>query len=107
MKQTVQNASQFRDAFRAMDRHTQFSYEGMGLLFDYLEECDPDMELDVVSICCEYAESTLSEIAEAYGIEIDENESENEQMQQVKDFLESATVMIGTTDAGSIVYQQF
>ena len=69
MKQTINNASQFRDAFRAMGRHGQFSYEGMELLFNYFEECDPDMELDVVAICCDYSEDTPESIVESYGIE--------------------------------------
>jgi hypothetical protein len=103
MKQTI-GLCQFQNAFELMGRADNFSYEGMELLFDYFEELDPDMELDVVGICCEYSESTLSEIVEAYGIEIDENESENEQMQQVKDFLEGETVLIGETSNGSIVY---
>jgi hypothetical protein len=98
MKQTVQNASQFRDAFRAMDRHAQFSYEGMELLFDYFEELDPDMELDVISICCEYSESTPAEIMESYSLE-------NEEM--AEDYVSDNGSYIGTTSAGSIVYQQF
>ena len=47
MKITIDSASQFRDAFHRANRGTQFSYEALGLLFDYFEECDPDMELDV------------------------------------------------------------
>jgi len=98
MKQTVQNASQFRDAFRAMDRHTQFSYEGMELLFDYFEELDPDMELDVIAICCEYSESTPAEIMESYSLE-------NEEM--AEDYVADNGRYVGTTSTGSIVYQQF
>lgn len=59
MKTTV-TVSDFRDAFRTYGREDAFSYKGLGALFEYLEELEKDlrgeMELDVVSICCDYAE---------------------------------------------------
>jgi uncharacterized Fe-S center protein len=102
MKQTVDNASQFRDAFRAMDRHTQFSYEGMELLFNHLEECDSEMELDVIAICCDYSEDSPEQIIESYGIEYDTDEPEASEAATA--YLEANTVIIGTTSTGSIVY---
>lgn len=52
MMKTTINFNDFRDAFRSMDRMENFSREGMQVLFDYLEECDPDYELDVIAPCC-------------------------------------------------------
>jgi len=98
MKTTIDTASQFRDAFHHASRGDNFSYEALGLLFDYLEELDPDMELDIIAICCEYSESTLAEIMESFSLE-------NEDM--VVDYLADNGRYIGTTDTGSIVYQQF
>jgi hypothetical protein len=37
MKRTI-NVYQFRDAFRDMDRMAGWSYEGLGVLFEYLEQ---------------------------------------------------------------------
>ena len=102
MKQTITHVGQFRDAFRTMGRHDQFSYEGMELLFDYLEECDPDYELDVIELCCEYAESTPDEIVESYGIEYDEDEPEASEAATA--YLEANTTIVGTTSTGAIVY---
>jgi len=104
MKQTIDNISQFRDAFRAMDRHGHFSYEGMELLFNYLEELNPDYELDVIELCCEYAESTPDEIVEviAYGIEYDTDEPEASEAAMA--YLEANTTVVGTTSTGAIVY---
>lgn len=48
--------SQFVDAFERMDRRDQFSYRGLEALYDYLEEYDPDFDLDVIGICCEFTE---------------------------------------------------
>jgi len=50
----------FTDRFRSHDRQDQFSYEGKKALFDYLEEieeeCDIEIELDVIALCCDYSE---------------------------------------------------
>ena len=110
MKTTV-NLYQFRKAFNDMGRGEQFSYDGLEVLFDYLEQYENDtgeeVELDVIALCCEYSEDTPQNIADLYGIELDPEEDEEEHLKQVKDFLEVETVMLGSTDSGTIVYQQF
>jgi hypothetical protein len=109
MKQTI-NFSDFVDAFRAYDRYDQFGYQALMVIFEYLEEMEEstgqELELDVVAICCEYTTDNWKNIAEAYGIEIDPNESEEEQKEQVKHFLEVETIVLGETDC-EIVYQSF
>jgi hypothetical protein len=108
MKQTI-GFSEFQDAFTSL-RPQNFSLQGLGVLWDYLEECEQDCgeeyELDVIALCCEFTEDTPLSIAEAYGIEIDPNENDDEILQQVKDFLEVETIMLGSTDT-TIVYRQF
>ena len=55
MKTTVtQNG--FIKAFHDANRGKQFSYNGLCALYDYFEEIDENMELDVIAICCEYIE---------------------------------------------------
>lgn len=106
MNITIDNASQFRDQFQHMGRKDQFSYEALGLLFDYFEELSPDMALDVIAVCCEYAESMPLEILSDYGIELNEEEKEDA-IPAVIEYLENHTSIIGITDSGSIVYAQF
>jgi predicted solute-binding protein len=109
MKQTV-NFSDFVDAFKAYDRYDQFGYQALMIVFEYLEELEEstgeELELDVVSICCDYATDNWHDIAVNYSIEIDENENEDEQKQQVIDYLNENTVVLGETDC-EIVYQIF
>lgn len=106
--QTIDTASQFRDAFHRANRADQFSYEGLGLLFDYLESIGEDIELDVIALCCDFAEQHYSDIAEAYGIELSPEDTEQEHIQQVKDFIETESVLVGqTSDQCNLVYQQF
>jgi len=102
MKITINHAGLFRDKFAACERKDQFSYEAFGLIFDYLEECDPDYELDVIAICCDYAESTPEEIIESYGIEYDGEKPKA--MEAAIAYLEENTSIVGTTSSGSIVY---
>jgi len=52
-----------------MGRENSFSYEGKKALFDYLEQleedCDMEIELDVIALDCEYVE--YADFAELQG----------------------------------------
>lgn len=100
----------FRDAFIKAGRKDQFSYDGLGILYDYLTDFEDstgeEMELDVIAICCEYAEEDPRCIAENYSIDI-EGLDDDELAETVRDHLEDEGVYIGHTDLGMIIYQQF
>jgi hypothetical protein len=106
MIQTI-NVSDFRDAFRACGRKDQFSYEGLGILFDYLEEIDPDFDLDVIALCCDYSEDSPEDIAEAYGIDLPEDQDEIEHKEIVRDYLDNHTTVVGETATGFIYCSSF
>ena len=101
----------FRRAFQEC-RPDNFSYDGLKVLFEYLEEYEMDigeeLELDVIGLCCDFAEATWQTIASDYdsSIELDINENEDEQKAQVLDFLADQGALIGET-SNSIVYRQF
>ena len=105
MKTTVSKYD-FERAFVTAGRKENFIYEGLAVLFDYLEELEAstgqEIELDVIALCCEYTEDTWRNIADNYGIELDETEDEDEQKQQVQDFLEVETVVVGKTEDGFV-----
>jgi hypothetical protein len=104
MIQTVNN-SQFHDAFNRMDRGSQFSYEALNLIYEFCEEIEPEMELDVIAICSNYSEMTPLEVLDTYDTEI-EPSSEN-LLDEVFEWLNNNTVAIGITQQGSIVFAQF
>jgi len=64
MYQTI-SFQDFKDAFQNMNRGDNFSYEGLRVLFDYLEDLEQSLEepieLDVIALCCEYTEITDDE----------------------------------------------
>lgn len=106
MKLTIENASQFRDRFEQCGRANQFSYEALGLLFDYFEEIDPDYDLDVIAICCEYTESSLSEVAFSYGIDLEGLEGEA-RIEAVVKHLDDRTSIVGMVNDETVVYALF
>jgi len=69
MKTTV-SKTDFVDAFTKM-RPSNFSYEGLIALYDYLEnfeeDTDKEIELDVIAFCCDYTEyENLEEYKKSY-----------------------------------------
>ena len=68
------NQYDFIDAFRKMGREENFSRDGLIALYEALEmigECiGRPIELDVIALCCEYAEyDNLEEFQADYGNE--------------------------------------
>lgn len=110
MKQTVNN-SQFHTAFHNMDRGNQFSYDALNLIYDYLESIESDtgeeIELDVISICCEYCEDDYESIALNYSIDLEGIDLEELQIEAVRKYLEDNTLLVGEPSYGSFVYAQF
>ena len=75
MKQSV-SIYDFEMAFKRCEREN-FSYDGLKALFEYLEEFEDgtgeEVELDVIALCCEYAEyDSLNEYNDDYGTKYDE-----------------------------------
>lgn len=106
MKQTI-NLSQFRDAFNRMDRGSQFSYDALELIYNYLEELDENMELDVIAICCDLSESDYGDVFNTYPIECDsETPTEEEVKDAVMEYLYDNTSVIGQTEK-TVIFAQF
>ena len=105
MKTTI-TFSAFCAAFRDMHRHDQFSYAGMRALFDFLEEVAPDMELDVIGLCCEYYESDIDSIISDYAIDVSEAEDDDEKADIVEEYLQDNTCLIARVGT-DFVYAAF
>ena len=104
MYQTVNTVSTFRDEFRACGRADNFSYEALGLLFDYFEAFEMDtgeeIELDVVSICCDFSEDSPENIRDQYGIDGDDEA-------EVIATLEDNGAYVGRTSHGTLIYRNY
>jgi len=107
------NLYQFRNGFKEMGRSEQFSYDGLKVLFEYLESFEDDigekLEFDVLALCCDFAEQTPRNIAIDYDFDLSgiHEDSDDEILEFVLDQLNDCTSVCGETDRGTIVYRQF
>ena len=101
MKQTV-NLSAFMDAFHAYKRYDQFGYTALQILFDYLEDMEQDtseeLELDVISLCCDYSVDSVADIASNYDIDLSECEDDDAKRDAVIEYLQDETQVCGDFD---------
>ena len=110
MKQTVY-LNDFINAFQAT-RPDPFSREGLRILFDYFEQLEDatgeSIDLDVVSISCNFTEDTFENIAEQYDIDLSDCEDFDieDKKQIVREFLEHEEVLVGEVSDG-FVYRNF
>ena len=105
--------SSFIDAFKQSSRKDQFSYEALGEIFEYMEEYSANtgesIELDIVSICCEWSESHWSDIAREYSIDLNDfadDEDDDERIQAVYETISEQTTMLDLGN-GNFVFVQF
>lgn len=110
MKNTV-DIYQFRNEFQSI-RPNNFTYEGLGILFDYLEQleqdCNNELELDVIALCCDYSEDHYSDIASNYEIDLSDCDSDEDKLQAVKDHLnDEGYGYCGVTEENNIVYRNY
>jgi hypothetical protein len=96
MKQTI-DESDFIRAFTAYDRQDQFSRTGLRVLFEHLEQleqdCDMELELDVIALCCDYHEIDVKDIERETGCD------------SLEDLQDNTTVI--QVDDETIIYQSF
>ena len=109
--QSINNVYQFREAFRIAGRMDQFSYEGLEVLFDYLEnysdETGEPVELDVVALCCDYYESSIQELIDNYNIDVSDADGDEDTIAEiVKDYISDHTAYVGETE-GCLIYAAF
>lgn len=102
--------SDFVQAFKQSSRKDQFSYEALEAIFEYLEdysnETGVNVELDIVAICCDFAESSLSELATSYDIDLEGLEG-GDRLEAVISYMENHTTVVGMVDDETMVYIQF
>tara|TARA_R100001530_G_C4306341_1_gene151784 strand:+ start:936 stop:1247 length:312 start_codon:yes stop_codon:yes gene_type:complete len=103
MKETI-TKYQFRDWFRSSDNYrNNFSYNGLGALFDYIEELEHDIgeeiEFDPIALCCEYSEyDSFEELQDDYY---------DTYLNNIEDLYQHTSVVIHIPESEGIIIQQF
>jgi hypothetical protein len=110
MKQNI-DYSLFTQAFENYNRVDNFGYDGLRVLFDYLEEMEDgtgeELELDVIALCCDYSHDSIEDIAQNYSIDLSECDDDQEKRETVREWLEENTSVCGETDIGFIYCSAF
>lgn len=114
MKQTI-DCHDFIREFESYDGRAQQlgGREGLRMLFDCLREIerdtDEEIELDVIGLCCDYACSTVEDIASDHGLALinDRDMTEEERLEAILEYINDHSVAVGVLDDGRILYQQF
>jgi len=103
---TTASLYDFRREF-AQCRPDNFSYDALELIYNYLEELDENMELDVIAICCDLSESDYGDVFNTYPIECDSEEPTEEEVKDaVMEYLYDNTSVIGQTEK-TVIFAQF
>ena len=93
------NENDFINEFEAYNRMDNFSYKGLRILFESLEQlatdCEINIEIDVVALCCEYNEDDLQSIINNYDIDMTDCDSIEEKIETVEYYLQDNTYVCG------------
>lgn len=101
----------FCTSFSQANRTDNFSYHGLRVLFDYLENLSEDIgepvELDVIGLCCDYEEATIEDIIEHHSLQdqvegLDPEDDDDEIKSIVLDFLNYRTSVCGEVPGGFV-----
>ena len=109
------NEDDFVDEFKAYNREDNFSLEGLRILFESLErlaiDCERNIEIDVIALCCEYDEDSIVNIINLYDIDVTDCNSDDEKIETVEDYLQYNTFVCGSYEDNDgvtcIIYQAF
>ena len=98
----------FADAFKACGRESQFSRPALMALFDYLEEleasCGMEFQLDVVGLCCDFAEyDSALEAARAFGFQV----GIDDKVEAPLEWLQNRTSLIPIAGQSGVVIHNF
>ena len=109
------NENDFINEFKACNRQDNFSIEGLRILFESLEQmaqdCEMVIEMDVIALCCEYSEDSITDIINNYDIDMTDCDSVDEKIETVEYYLQDNTFVCGQYEdengATYFVYQSF
>ena len=109
------NENDFINEFKAYNREDNFTFIGLRILFGSLErlaiDCEINIEIDVIALCCDYNEDSIVNIINNYDIDVTDCDSDDEKSETVEDYLQYSTFVCGSYDddegVAHFIYQAF
>ncbi len=100
----------FINEFKAYNRMDNFSYKGLRVMFDALNElaqdCQMAIEMDVIALCCDYNELSIDDVISDYDIDLSD-ESYDDKEDLVMEYLSDNTMVLGNYEIDDITYFLF
>lgn len=95
----------FVNAFDQRGRGSSWSLRGLEALYDFLEEVDPNYDLDVVALDCQYIDyDSMGDLQNDYEHLFDEDEEYDDD--EIIDILNNYTTVI-SYDGGVVIDKEF
>ena len=88
------NTNDFITLFDEFDRSENFSRRARHVLFEYLDNLSDDIgdiQVDIIAICCDWAEYSEDELLSEYGHMVEEEDTSAEELAEL---LQDATTVI-------------
>ena len=104
MKMTL-SLYDFRTEWARSTRKDSFSYDGLELLYDHLEETDPDYDLDIVELDSSWTEAGIDQILNDYDLDL--NPKIENALERALEALNDKTIALGITSEDTIVFLEF
>ena len=106
------SANDFITLFDEFDRSENFSRRARQVLFDYLDglsdDIDEDISIDIIGLCCNWAEYSASELLSEYSHMIEEEDTSAEELAELlKDSTTVITVEHGPGFEDSYLVEAF
>lgn len=112
MKKTI-NVNDLCNEFRVYNRD-YYTYDGYEALLAYYDDIDPNMELDIISICCQCTEYgkgaaySISDMIADYGYlindDIDDDIPRDDYIEKLVEALEEHTTVLALNNGNYIVF---
>lgn len=109
------NENDFINEFKAYNSTNNFSINGLRILFESLEQtaidCEMSIEMDVIALCWEYSEDSITDIINNYDVDMTDCDSVDEKIETVEYYLQDNTYVCGQYEDDNgvtyFVYQAF
>jgi hypothetical protein len=109
MKQTL-TKDMFRFQMNQI-RPNNFSYEGQGVLFDYLDDIDTELEFDPIAICCDFSQCSLEEFLDAFHCEqipLSKDATQEDKKDLIQDYIEMHGFWFDFVEDGKeVIFENF
>lgn len=96
------NENDFINEFKAYNRMDNFSFKGLRILFESLEQtaidCEMNIKMDVIALCCDYNEDSITDIINNYDIDVSECFDIEDVIETVEEYLQDNTYVCGSYD---------